>query len=207
MISNNQNATTSYGVMKAIYQYQRSGDTIPVVVSTATSVSGSSILPCSVVRYYVISKQPDQLYYGKVGSYTLCYEVTLPTGYKSMSPSWDYDLLITVDLEITHEQTPKDDLLWIDSPPIKLSYKQGETLDLTGLRVMVLDTTQAMTPYIYVEADNLAAYGLELRLVHNFGEVITTSTPLELSMDHKYIFIVNKSNNSSAIFGPITVTD
>ena len=198
-------ATASQYLMKALFQYERPEDTIPIHVRLQDGTEKD--LQCNVFSSYITSK--DNLRYkGAVGTYTLHYYISLPIGYKSNSNNGYYDFELSQEINITIDQSPRYERMFVSKQPTKLSYKVGETLDLSGILVMYRDTSEIETDsYVYVGADQFAAKGFELHLDYSSGEKLLLTTPLTLEMDGEYICIYNPANYTSTFFGPISVTE
>lgn len=165
-------------------------------------------LLCRVNSFYVEYENFPNYFNGSKGKAIIRLGLLLPEGYTAIGADLYNDLVIYQTVDITVDQTPRYEELWVSEKPTKMSYTEGETLDLTGILVLIRDTTQLENVSdIYIGVDKFTEYGLELHLDYPDGQEITSMTPLTVDMNNRYIYIFNTNNYTSAYIGAITVTE
>ncbi|NLO08273.1 MAG: Ig domain-containing protein [Clostridiales bacterium] len=197
LLDEDRYATNMSVLMDLLYPSSSYGHYIDI---NATLDGGTTIpLSCRIVGidYY----STDGLFYdGTIGKVMLELRLILPEGYRVLSPYENYDLAVYVEVDVTVEQSPKYEKLWVISKP-KLDYIVGESLDLTGMIVKVGDTSEAK----YIGPESFSANGLILRFGSESPQISFDET-ITWEMHQNYIFIYNVYDGSFACIGRLNVT-
>lgn len=203
-IKDDINATTVFNLMNALYKYPRiTSVPLNVILENGKSMT----IKCNINSYWLQDTENYLLYRGKPGNYILHMEQSLPEDYVWMG-SDAINLQIPLTLEVA--QTPRHDNIWVSQEPDKMTYNSGDMFDLSGIIIMLGNTSTAEGDVIYnhISSEQLPNYNLKFYIKdNNMVEKDITKTSLTKDMDGKYVYVHNSDNNSYTFFGPITVND
>lgn len=198
-------AVTEYELFNTLFN-ENSSNTFMV---NALLDNGKLIpLPCQIIDY-----KASNGYYGGVGTENFKLYLKYPAGYRAEYPtSSKYDMTINIEVNVTANQTPRYEEVWISKAP-KLVYNVGDTFDLSGITVRLRDTAKnppiqdAGDGYedIYINYADFDKYGIQAHLDGCDGFKVTEDSKVEEWMNGSKIYIVNTKNGKFGYIGPLTV--
>ncbi|MDK2808346.1 MAG: hypothetical protein PWP24_1081 [Clostridiales bacterium] len=143
-------------------------------------------------------------YEGDIGTYTFNMYLKLPRDQYRFWCSSDVEQTFLV----TVKQTPDEESIWVTQKP-KLTYKAGETLDLSGMLVQVrTDNPENYKEVKIVSKDAVASGEIKiiLHLYDSNNEVeVKEGTPIIAAYDKAVIEVQDAKNSYSTYFGRLVV--